>query len=140
MLVPFYFVIGSTASLLSLILLFRVENKMGKKYFLRARLTLDSAVLDVSRTCYSLTRLFGTGSLRMAGHYLVHTALAIGVAILRKIHFHLDKLQMRHRRVVREVKKERVQSHLEAIQEHKRSVALTEDEKKQLKDKTISGE
>ncbi len=123
-----------------LLVLFWHEERRGKKYALRFRLKLDHFAQNLNKSYADMTQLFGTGSLRMTMHFVTHRVLTYVARLTQFLHTYLNKLQMRHRKIVHEARKERSSSHLEAMQEHKKNVALSEEEKRRLRERFLSGE
>lgn len=125
--------------LIALLCLFYVEAKRGRRFASTLRNGIDRLVLRISHGMHTVFHYFGTGSVRIMAHYVIHRLLGIVVFLLHLIQSYFARLQMRNKKVVRQVQAEKRNTHLEAVRVHKEAVALTDAEKIDLKERSLEG-
>lgn len=131
--------VGSSTGLLVLGLLFYVEERRGVRFAGRVRGFLDGVVDWCIVRWHTLLLYVGGGAGRVGFHFLVHHVLSVARAGSRWLEQQLVRLQRRNRRIVRSVQAARTESHLTAIKAHKHATALSEQEKQDLRDRTLQG-
>lgn len=130
----------SGSLLLFFAVLFHIESVRGNRLLLNGvRVWLDEQVHRIHFLLTHMTIHFGSGSVRMAFHFVAHKLLAILLWVLHSLESSLAQIQKRNRAVARSVRREQEKTHLDLIAEHKESSALSDDDKQKLKDKSIEG-
>jgi hypothetical protein len=81
----------------------------------------------------------GSGAARVGWHYVLHKTLRGCGVFLQWLQAQVEYWRRRNRRIARTVQAARTESHLTAIAEHKHATALSEEEKVNLKEKTLAG-
>jgi len=118
--------------------LFKVEgDKEGRILLVTAREWLDEKLMGLIAYFYYKTNQFGRGSVRLVLHFFVHLILDFLLGVLSWFTGHIHRLQRRNKSVAKSVKEERERTHLTIIAEHKASSSLSEEEKQDLKDRSI---
>ena len=126
--------------LVLLIALFYLESRRGGRLVLvGTRSWLDRAVVGVEQWWLAASGVFGAGMVRVLFHYVVHTILSVFAGIFDGIHRGVTRLQQRNRQVAKAIQDEARASHLDSIAEHKRTNALTEQEKAAIKERSLEG-
>ena len=135
--------ITSLISFLILASLFSAEKQSGHKFVAGGmRYYLDKKLED------SITRIkhffvyIGKYIITLSWYYSLHTFLKLTLQFLAGLYYMIEKILHSNRdkaRVIRKEKKRASQTHLELLQEHQDENKLTESQKKQLKDKALSG-
>lgn len=134
---PLQLLLGSVSSLIILIGLFTYEDRRGGRVLEKIRTALDKVVDAVVVRWHTVMLYIGGGAGRVWLHYGLHRMLGFFVAVLRHGEASISRLQKRNRKIVRTVQKTRTESHLSAIAAHREATALSETEKKKLKDRSI---
>lgn len=125
---------------LLLIVLFQIEKHKSDRIVLSGvRAKLDVWLVHSESTLAKLSAHFGTGSLRIMLHFVLHKSLN---GIIHTINFVEDKLhQLRHHnkviaKAVTEARQEG--GHLSQIAAHKETTALSDKEKADLKHRSLN--
>lgn len=129
-----------TSALLTvvLLLLFSYEARTGKRFLGRARAYADVAVVESSRALHRAFRFIGRDLIRQFGRYLYHQALRGILAFTRRFEDTLRNAIRTNRTLARTSDEEReVRSKLEEVAYHKATVALSEEEKRQHREKVL---
>ena len=124
---------------LLLALLFAVEDRHGRRFASSLRDLLDRAIDRGIVAWHTLMLYTGSGAGRVGLHYLLHRFLRGCGHVLQWLHDRVEYWRRRNRRIARTVQAVRTESHLSAIAEHKQTTALSEEEKLDLKEKTLAG-
>ena len=134
-------IVGSSAAVLAALgLLFHVEYVRGSRLFLtNIRGWLDRVVQAFWLLCARVGKWLGVGTIRIVLHFVIHTVLSVCLAVLQFVQKRVLRLQQRNRSVVKSIKSEKENSHLDSIAEHKESVSLSATEKQALRDRTLEG-
>ncbi len=123
-----------------LALLFRYEARAGHRILESARIHLDFVVLKTFHGVDTLTRYIGRDLIRQILHYTFHTLLRLFLLGIKKSEHALRKIMQVNRTLAKNAEKESTsRSRLEEIALHKVASALTENEKKKRKEKTLNG-
>lgn len=118
--------------------LFFFESKRGDRIVLGGfRGVLDRLLLSVYAAVSKLHWHFGSGALRLIIHFFIHRLLSNLVRFLNLIVRLVGSWQKQNRMAARSVRDAQEKTHLELIADHKTHTALTEKEKKKLKEKTL---
>mgnify|MGYP007077406948 CR=1 FL=1 len=131
--------VGGSVGSVFLMLLFYVEERRGVRFLDSLRNRLDRATDWTIVRWHTLMLYLGGGAGRVGFHYAMHHLLGFARGVARQLEQQLVRLQRRNKRVVRSVQAARTESHLTAIAEHKHATALSEDEKKDLKERSLEG-
>ena len=130
----------SGSLLLFFAVLFHIESTRGKRLLMPgARSWLDVQVRKIHFFLTHLTIHFGSGSIRIAFHFVAHKFLGILLWLLHTLESFFAQIQKRNRAVARIVRKEQEKTHLDLLAEHQESNVLTDEDKQKLKDKSIEG-
>ena len=129
-----WIVVVSGILLALLCVLLIVERRRSRRLVLpAARAWLDERLAVLFFRVSHISISFGSGTIRIATLYLIHRFLAILMKGLKLIEQGIVKLQTRNRQIARSVRAEQDKTHLDLIAENKKTVSLTEREKRQLK-------
>lgn len=131
--------IGSGVSAFVLTLLFYIERVRGRRLGEGVRSWLDAMTDTATVRWHTMLLYTGQGSGRVGVHYLLHRCLGIAGSGTQALHGRIEGLKRRNRRVARSVQAARVESHLTAIAAHKHDTALSEEEKSELKERSLAG-
>lgn len=135
--------IGFLASVLLAVVfvfLFSYEERTGKRLLGRARAYADVAVVETSRAIRRVLRFIGRDLIRQFGRYLYHQALRGILAFTRRFEETLRNAIRTNRTLARTSDEEReVRSKLEEVAYHKATVALSEEEKRQHRERMLEG-
>ena len=134
---PLTLLLASGFVTLALIGLFRHERARGVRYGARARTVFDRVVTHIHmRFVQSSIRVSGR-TVRQSVHYIFHQILAV---LLRVVSGTEDRIRaIMHFNKKRANRPEKSVSHLAAINEHKRTSKLSEDEQRMKKDAALRG-
>jgi hypothetical protein len=122
------------------IVLLRYEAKHSMRFLLRARAYADFYVLKCMFFVHRMLRLMGKDTLLQVGHYVFHTLLRSVLHIVRSSEDALRNMMRVNKTLAKRAEKESVtQSKLEAIALHKAETALTEEEKRERREKILEG-
>ncbi len=132
---------GSSAAILAALgLLFHAEHVRGSRLFLlKFRSFLDRIVSAFWLLCTKIGTWLGVGTVRIVIHFVIHTVLAACLAVLQFGQSQILLLQRRNRSVVKSIKSEKENSHLDSIAEHKEATSLSDAEKVSLREKSLKG-
>jgi hypothetical protein len=123
----------SGAILLLLSVLYVYEDAQGHRVFLISfRSWLDRSFTSLFGWSIRLLSSIARGTVRFVLRYGVYSFLGIIVARLKRWEQRVENIVMRNRRHVR--KERTTRTHLDDIADHKQSVALSEKEKRQMRD------
>ena len=129
-----WIVVISGATLVLLSILFGVERARGARIILpTARSWIDELLAAFFLRLSQLSISFGSGTIRVATLFLIHRGLSVVMRILKFFERCVASLQARNRRLARSVRAEQDKTHLDLIAEHKKTISLTEREKRHLK-------
>ncbi len=132
--------IVSGTMLAFLVLLFRHETVRGARYGERARTQADFFVLKTSYTIHKMMRFIGRDFIRQAIHYVFHTILRFVLAFVALCEHGLRNVMHVNRTLAKNAERESVsRNKLEEIALHKVASALSEEEKREHREKTLNG-
>lgn len=133
-------VVISAGALLVVVVLFRSEERRGVRYFNGARTHIDFWLLKIRHMFNVRLRAWGVYFIRQIIHYFLHTFLTGIVRGLAGIEKTLMAIARSNRALARKSEQERTsKSKLEEIAIHKIEVALTEEEKRIRRRKSLEG-
>ncbi len=136
-------VYGLAASLtltIFLIMLFSHEGKRGTRFGDRVRRHADFFILKAAHTIHVGLRYVGRDALRQTAHYIFHTILSAVLTAIKRFENYLRNVIRSNKTIARNAERESESlSKLEEIALHKVASALTEEEKKVHKEKTLQG-
>lgn len=140
MVAPVSIVVISGSVAVALIILFRYEQARGVRYLGGARRLFDRSVEHAK---YRLERTYRrvTGqALRQSVHYIFHQILTATLRRIQRLEdivhavARFNKNRANHRREATSI------SHLSAVADHKREVALSDSQKQQRRDAALNGQ
>lgn len=135
-----YGVAVSFVAVLFLIVLFRHENKRGTRFADRMRTHADFYILKVAHTLHVGLHYVGRDALRQIFHYAFHTVLSLVLKFTKRCETALRNAIRSNKTIARNAERESATlTKLEEIALHKVASALTENEKKEHKDRILSG-
>jgi hypothetical protein len=121
--------------------LVRAEAARGKRILLSGlRERLDRAVLRTAPFLRATRRHLGTGSVRVIFHYVAHGVIARLVRMSERASAYLARLERRNRKLARTIRERETPSHFSVIAEHKATVALSDEEREDLKRRSLEGD
>ena len=133
--------LGSVIFTVALSLLFRYEKRKNVRIFGKVRAYADVFVLRTIRGAHMLLRFIGRDLVRQIFHYLFHTFLRLVLAVVARCEEALRKAMQVNRTLARSVDEEnRTRSKLEEIAFHKATHALSEEEKREHRERMLQGE
>ena len=134
----------SVAVLVTLILITQKERRRGRRFFAAGLRNWLDNVFD--RLGLSLTRgwdHFVRYMIRLNWYYSLHSLLRAWLRFLVAVYTYFEDIFERNRRRTKRLRAEkkrlRADSHLEQIAKHKTAMALTEAEKRRLKQRELEG-
>lgn len=134
---------GLIASFLSTVVLyslFSYEEKRGTRFLSRARVYADVLVLRVARSLHGVFQFVGRDLVRQLARYVYHQVLRTTLTVTRRCEDALRNAIRTNKTLAKSVDEERaVRSKLEEVALHKATVALSEEEKRQHRDKMLQG-
>ncbi len=136
--ISFYLMLGSGLGLIVLFLLFKAEAARGRRLFLGSfRDFLDLKLRRQHERWDAWKQYVGASSFRLFMHYVLHQLLGSILYLTRKLESGLSLLRKHNREIAKDVKNTRSDNHLSHIAVHKANVALSEDEKRDLKHRSL---
>lgn len=138
--VPIIGIFISFASMVALSLLFKFERQRGVRILHRFRVHLDHLVERTGDTVDAFFGFVGRDLFRQSAHYFLHTILVGILLFLNRMKGKIEQMLRSNRLLARRVRRERKgRNKLDDIADHRAAMALTEDEKKQHKEKMLNG-
>lgn len=130
----------SICTALTLYLFFRYEEKKSYRFASHLRSRIDFFVLKTEHIMHSFLRFIGRDFVRQILHYFFHTVLNMILSLLKKSEQGLRDIMRANRTIAKNAEQEsEFRSKLEEIALHKVSTALTEEEKKEHREKMLNG-
>ena len=134
MIVALTYVAISIGVLLLLTFVYVVEDAKGERFFfLKARAKLDTFLSQVLHRVELFMFSLSNSIVRLLLHYGAHSILKRMLAVIRSLEEKVEDLVRRNRRIAKGIGALRTKGHLSTLQDHKEEVALSEEEKKQLR-------
>lgn len=122
---------GSAVAIALLIMLFRAEERSGKRIiFPRIRGFFDTALQYAGMQLERFCSYLGTGVFRAVFHYFVHGLLSRIIKLLGRLETYLARLQLRNKRIATGVRSNHKKTHLDEIATHKEETSLSAEEKR----------
>lgn len=132
--------IVSSFILLAFILLFFSERKRGRRFASGMRSHLDFWLLKIRHMFNVRLRNWGRYFIRQIGHYFVHTFLTGIIVSLGNVEEKLRTIARSNRALAKKSDKERSEMNkLDEIALHKMEVALSDEEKRIRRKKSLEG-
>ncbi len=127
----------SLGVLLLLLFLYIFEDEKGNRIILRRfRSWLDQVFLWVLRQLSVVVKFFTHGFMRLLLHYSAHRILKRVLAALKRAEKWVEGLVRHNRKIAKTIKDEaKGKTHLQTIAQHKEEVALSEEEKKERRNR-----
>ena len=136
-------VIGFIVSVLcvfGLLALFRYEEKRGFRIADRARLRFDYMVVTTSVACKNGLRFVSKDFLQQTFHYILHTILKYTILGITKIEHGMRQMMHVNKTIAKKAERDSTtRSKLDEVALHKVATALTEEEKRVRKEKSLLG-
>lgn len=134
---PLVLIIASGLPLIALYFLSKAEASRGRKIVLSgARDKLDSIVLNRMKSWERWKVYVGASSFRLFLHYLLHQCLGAALFLINWTEKKVHGLRHRNKLVAKVAVGD--DNHLLHIAKHKDEVALSEEEKQELKEKSLN--
>lgn len=112
--------LGSGACLFGAMLLFRAEDLGGRRFFLTELRGRADAYLRNDIGLFRKTkRLFGSSSLRLLLHYILHQVLSLVLLIIRFVEGKLNRLRLKNKIVAKVIRSKNSESHLSVLLKRK---------------------
>ncbi len=125
---------------ISLLMLFRYEERVGVRFALGVRKKLDAYAVGFASFCTKVSNVIGKDSVRQVFHYILHSFLKLVLMLSKRWEYILRSMMRANKVIARKAEKEReTRNKLEEIALHKIKHALTEEEKKKYKDTLLQG-
>ena len=138
MLISLY--IMAVSGVLSLILFFiyKAEAAKGKRIFLvNFRKYLDLQIEKRGQGWRVWKKYFGASSFRLFLHYLLHQGLSASLFVINFLERRLNNLRHKNKIIAKVVSSDS-ENHLHHIAEHKKSTALSDEEKEDRKERSMN--
>ena len=121
-----------------LFFLHKAEAAKGRRVFLSSlRSRLDAWVLPRTEGWNRWKKYVGASSFRLFLHYLLHQGLGLALFVIRWIETRLSRLRRRNK-LVAKVAVSDTDNHLSHIARHKEEVALSEEEIRERKERSLN--
>jgi hypothetical protein len=123
-----------------LMALFWYEERKGMRFADQARLRFDYVVVTVSVYCKNTLRFVSKDFLQQTFHYLLHTILKYSALGIGKIEQGIRKMMHVNKTIAKKAERESTtRSKLDEVALHKVATALTEEQKRVRKEKSLLG-
>lgn len=130
----------SALCVIALGFLFKYEEKRGTRFAEHIRIRADFMVLRSIHGIHRGAQSFGKNVIRQTVHFIFHTLLLVFLKGIKKFEKGLRTMIQTNKTLARNAEREsETLNKLEEVALHKISTALSEDEKKAHKDKTLNG-
>jgi hypothetical protein len=140
MFTPLQAFLTSAFVLIVILIVFRIERSRGKRFLGGLRSHIDFWLLKVRHMFNVRLRNWSRYFLRQIGHYFLHTFLTGAIASLSMTEEKLRTIARSNRVLAKRSDRERTQKNkLEEVALHKLEVALTEEEKRIRKRRSLEG-
>lgn len=132
--VSFIYVGYSGAVLVALVVLYLYEDRQGRRVVLPGlRARLDALCEYGARGLMRTRSLFGYQVISLILHYLAHNFLKRILSMLHRLEERIDTLVHKNKKAVQTMNEERSRTHLDEIAQHKHESALTESQKRKMR-------
>ncbi len=131
-----------TSALIAFVLhqFFKYEEKNGVRVGARIRSHADFFVIKAEHTFHRMLRFVGMDFIRQILHYFFHTVLNATLVFLKRCEQGLRNVKRVNKTIAKSVEQEsELRSKLEEIALHKVATALSEEEKKEHREKMLNG-
>lgn len=123
---------------LILFIVFKAETAKGRRIFLVSfRHYLDQQIAKRSNSWVLWKKYFGASSFRLFLHYLLHQGLSATLYVIGFIESRLHNLRRKNKIIAKDVGGDN-ENHLHHIAEHKKTTALSEEEKEDRKERFMN--
>lgn len=138
MLISLYIMAVSGILSLVVFIVFKTEAVRGKRVFLiNFRHYLDQQITKRSSSWILWKKYFGASSFRLFLHYLLHQGLGATLYVISFIESRLHNLRHKNKIIAKVVSSDS-ENHLHHIAEHKKSTALSDEEKEDRKERSMN--
>ncbi len=132
--------LASSIVLLGVLFIFRIERSRKKRFFGGVRSHLDFWLLKIRHMFNVRLRNWGRYFIRQIGHYFLHTFLTGAIMSLSNIEEKLRTIARSNRVLAKKSDKERSElNKLDEVALHKMEVALSEEEKRIRRKRSLEG-
>lgn len=119
-------------------LLFRVEEARGGRFFERNRRHFDFLILKLDNSFGKMTRLLGSDLFRQSIHYFFHAVLLSISRLLATSEDRVETMLRSNHLLAKKARRERTtRNKFDEIAEHQASVAFTDEERQRHKDEAL---
>lgn len=130
----------SALCVFGLLVLFRYEERKGIRFADQARLRFDYVVVTVSVHCKNALRFVSKDFLQQTLHYMLHTVLKYTVHGINRIEQGVRKMMHVNKTIAKKAERDSTtRSKLDEVALHKVATALTEEQKRVRKEKSLLG-
>ncbi len=132
-------IVSISAGLLVLFfVLFQIEGQRQRRLILATtRGRLDIWLIRSEFYTKRLSTHLGSGTLRIALHFVLHNTLGAVLYMIKWSEARLHRLRQSNKNIAKAVTEARTQTHLSQIAEHKETVALSESEKEERRNRSL---
>lgn len=131
-------VLVSAGVLALLVALFGIEQRRGARFLPSVRTWFDSSLENIYAMCARMASR-SEDSIRQTFHYVLHHLLQLALGVIRFLERQFNWLLQRNRAIARQTSGTRPmsQTKLREVAEHKAANALTDEEKREHKERSI---
>lgn len=132
--------LGSLVISLTLIILFHYESVIGRRFGERWRVRADFYILKIKYSLHKSYRRISNDLLKQICRYLFHMVLKLSLLCVTKVEKWLRENIHANRTLAKYADRENAtKSKLEELTLHKAEIALTEEEKKMHRERSLEG-
>ncbi len=130
----------SALCVFALLVLFRYEERKGIRFADQLRLRFDYVVVTASVTLKNALRFVSKDFLQQTFHYVLHTVLKYTVHGINRIEQGVRKMMHVNKTIAKKAERDSTtRSKLDEVALHKVATALTEEQKRVRKEKSLLG-
>ncbi len=134
----FYVMLASGLALLLVSLLFRSEERSGRRFILGGLRERADAYIERSAVSFlGVKKVMGGSSLRLFLHYVLHQILGAVLFIINFVEDRLHRLRAKNKVVAKDIRAKSDDSHLARVAEHKSAVSLSPEEKERIREQSL---
>jgi hypothetical protein len=137
---PLFILFLSLGAIFALTFLFSLERKRGRRLFAFTREHIDYWLLKIGHAFLKFYRGTGRNVVRQIAHYFFHTMLMGVLAFLERGEKRVKHLMRSNKTLAKKSEREgATRNKLEEIALHKMEVALSDEEKRRHREKSLHG-
>ena len=134
----FYVMLASGLALLLVSLLFRSEQRSGRRFILSGLRERADAYIERSATSFlGVKKVMGASSFRLFLHYVLHQILSAVLFIINFVEDRLHRLRAKNKVVAKDIRAKNDDSHLSRIAEYKTAVSLSPEERERIREESL---